>query len=64
MARESQGLQVLLIVFVMLSVVLGVSLYLYVKKADEATKAAAAAASQRKNGQGRDSRKSRRSATS
>ena len=43
MARESQGLQVLLIVFVMLSVVLGVSLYLYVKKADEATKAAVAA---------------------
>ncbi len=43
MARESQGLQVLLIVFVMLSVVLGVSLYLYVKKADEATKAALAA---------------------
>ncbi|MGO9111681.1 MAG: hypothetical protein ACLP9L_20845 [Thermoguttaceae bacterium] len=43
MARESQGLQVLLIVFVMLSVVLGVSLYLYVKKADEATKLAAAA---------------------
>ena len=43
MARESQGLQVLLIVFVMLTVVLGVSLYLYVKKADEATKAVAAA---------------------
>ena len=43
MARESQGLQVLLIVFVMLSVVLGVSLYLYIKGADEATKAVAAA---------------------
>jgi len=45
MARESQGLQVLLIVFVMLSVVLGVSLYLYIKKADEEHKAALAAAS-------------------
>ena len=48
MARESQGLQVLLIVFVMLSVVLGVSLYLYVKKTDEATKAVAAAAANEK----------------
>ena len=43
MARESQGLQVLLIVFVMLTVVLGVTTYLYSKKADEATKAALAA---------------------
>ena len=43
MARESQGLQVLLIVFVMLAVVLGVTTYLYIKRADEATKAAAAA---------------------
>ncbi len=39
MARESQGLQVVLIVFVMLSVVLGVSLYIYVKEADTAAKA-------------------------
>ena len=39
MARESQGLQVLLIVFVMLTVVLGVTTYLYCKRADEATKA-------------------------
>ena len=45
MARESQGLlQVLLIVFVMLCVVLGVTLYLKIKTADEATKAALAAA--------------------
>ncbi len=43
MARESQGLQVLLIVFVMLTVVLGVTTYLYCKRADEATKAVAAA---------------------
>ena len=43
MARESQGLQVLLIIFVMLSVVLGVTTYLYVKKADEMGKATAAA---------------------
>jgi hypothetical protein len=48
MARESQGLQVLLIVFVMLSVVLGVSLYLYVKKADEVTKANVVAAAAKK----------------
>ncbi len=51
MARESQGLQVLLIVFVMLSVVLGVVLYVYVKKADEATKAAVAADSAQKQAQ-------------
>ena len=38
MARESQGLQVLLIVFVMLAVVLGVTTYLYNKQAFEATK--------------------------
>ena len=37
MARETQGLQVLLIVFVMLSVVLGVTTFLYTKRADEAT---------------------------
>ncbi len=43
MARESQGLQVVLIIFVMLCVVLGVSLYLYVKEADTATKAVEAA---------------------
>jgi hypothetical protein len=43
MARESQGLQVLLIIFVMLTVVLGVTTYLYSKRADEATKAATAA---------------------
>ena len=43
MARESQGLQVLLIVFVMLSVVLGVTTYIYIKRADEATKAVVAA---------------------
>ena len=43
MARESQGLQVLLIVFVMLAVVFGVTTYLYVKRADEATKAVTAA---------------------
>ncbi|MGA2256749.1 MAG: hypothetical protein ABSG53_19035 [Thermoguttaceae bacterium] len=48
MARESQGLQILLIVFVMLAVVLGVTTYLYVKRADEATKAAAVAASSEK----------------
>ena len=48
MARESQGLQVLLIVFVMLSVVLGVSLYLYVKKADETAKAEVAAVGREK----------------
>ena len=43
MARETQGLQVLLIVFVMLTVVLGVTTYLYTKRADEATKAVVAA---------------------
>jgi hypothetical protein len=43
MARESQGLQVLLIIFVMLAVILGVTTYLYNKRADEATKAAVAA---------------------
>jgi hypothetical protein len=43
MARQSQGLQVLLIVFVMLTVVLGVTTYLYSKRADEATKALASA---------------------
>ncbi len=48
MARETQGLQVLLIVFVMLCVVLGVSLYLYVKKADEFSKAAVAALAREK----------------
>ena len=62
MARESQGLQVLLIVFVMLSVVLGVSLYLYVKKADEATKAAVAADSA-KNKPNRRPKPRRKSAT-
>ena len=40
MVRASQGLQVLLIIFVMLTVVLGVTTYLYNKRADEATKAA------------------------
>ncbi len=40
----NQGLQVLLIVFVMLSVVLGVILYLKIKTADEEHKAALAAA--------------------
>jgi archaellum component FlaC len=44
MARDSQGLQVLLILFVMVAVVLGVTTYFYAKRADEATKAAAAAA--------------------
>jgi hypothetical protein len=39
MARHSQGLQVLLIVFVMLTVLLGVTTYLNVKKADEKDKA-------------------------
>ena len=48
MARESQGLQVLLIVFVMLAVVLGVTTYLYNKRADEATKAAVAAVANEK----------------
>ena len=44
MARESQGvLQVLVIVFVMLTVVLGVTTYLYNQRADEATKSAATA---------------------
>jgi hypothetical protein len=43
MARQSQGLQVLLIVFVMLAVVLGVTTYLYSKRADEATHAALSA---------------------
>jgi len=43
MARQSQGLQVLLIVFVMLAVVLGVTTFLYSKRADEATKAALSA---------------------
>src|SRR5580692_5467594 len=43
MARENQGLQVLVIIFVMLSVVLGVFVYVYVKKVDDATKAVAAA---------------------
>ena len=43
MARESQGLQILLIVFVMLAVVLGTSLYLEFKKVDEATRAVAVA---------------------
>jgi hypothetical protein len=42
MARESQGLQVLFIGSIMLSVALGVSLYLYAKEAGEATKAAVA----------------------
>ena len=42
MARESQGLQVLLIGSIMLSVGLGVSLFLYVKETGEATKAVAA----------------------
>jgi len=42
MARESQSLQVLLIGAVMLSVGLGASLYLYVKEAGTATKAAEA----------------------
>jgi hypothetical protein len=51
MARESQGLQVLLIVFVMLTVVLGVTTYLYSKRADEATKAAAAASASEKQAQ-------------
>ncbi len=48
MARESQGLQVLLIVFVMLTVVLGVTTYLYVKRADETTHAATAAKADQK----------------
>ncbi len=39
MVRANQGLQVLLIVFVMLTVVLGVTTYLYVKEADRLTKA-------------------------
>ena len=43
MARESQGLQVLLIVFVMLFVIAGVSCYLYIKKVDELTKTIAVA---------------------
>ena len=43
MAPKTQGLQVLLIVFVMLTVVLGVTTYLYNKRADEAAKAALAA---------------------
>ena len=51
MARESQGLQVLLIVFVMLTVVLGVTTYLYNKRADEATKAAVAAEAREKQAQ-------------
>ena len=62
MARESQGLQVLLIVFVMLTVVLGVTTYLYSKRADEATKAAAAAAASEKQAERRRPT-SRKSAT-
>jgi len=52
MARESQGvLQVLVIIFVMLTVVLGVTTYLYNKRADEATKAVAAAVANEKQAQ-------------
>ena len=42
MARESQGLQVLLIVFIMLTVVLGVTTFLYNKRGDEAAKSVTA----------------------
>ncbi|MEI8375583.1 MAG: hypothetical protein WCJ35_22405 [Planctomycetota bacterium] len=52
MARESQGvLQVLVIIFVMLTVVLGVTTYLYNQRADEATKAAKAAGDGEKQAQ-------------
>mgnify|MGYP000931127462 CR=1 FL=1 len=37
MARENQGLQITLIVFVMLTIVLGVTTYLFYRKYDEAT---------------------------
>ncbi len=52
MARESQGvLQVLVIIFVMLTVVLGVTTYLYNQRAEEATKAAKVAGDGEKQAQ-------------
>jgi hypothetical protein len=43
MARENQGLQIALIIFVMLTIILGVTTFLYVRQYKEASLAAAAA---------------------
>jgi hypothetical protein len=43
MARENQGLQIALIIFVMLTIILGVTTYVFVRKWDDATKEKVAA---------------------